>query len=49
MAHKQRNEYGKHVIPAPALQLKRTFAGYFMDPLKFSEARIQALQPKGPW
>ena len=35
MAHKQRNEYGKHVIPAPALQLKRTFAGYFMDPLKF--------------
>lgn len=32
-AGKQRREFGKHVIPAPTLQLKRTFAGYFMDPL----------------
>ena len=32
-ARQQRDQYGKHVIPAPALQLKRTFAGYFMDPL----------------
>lgn len=34
VAHLQRSEHGKHVIPAPALQLKRSFAGYFMDPLK---------------
>lgn len=32
-AGRQRQEFGKHVIPAPTLQLKRTFAGYFLDPL----------------
>ena len=40
-AHRQRNEYGKHVIPAPSLQLKRTFAGYFMDPLRFFRGKDQ--------
>jgi uncharacterized alkaline shock family protein YloU len=34
-ARNQREKQGKHVIPAPALQLKRNFAGYFMDPLRF--------------
>lgn len=34
-ARVQRDKLGKHVIPAPALQLKRNFAGYFMDPLRF--------------
>ncbi len=34
MARKSRDEKGKHVIPVPALQLKREFAGYFMDPLR---------------
>lgn len=33
-ARTQRDMLGKHVIPAPALQLKRNFAGYFMDPLR---------------
>lgn len=33
-ARTQRDVLGKHVIPAPALQLKRNFAGYFMDPLR---------------
>ncbi len=33
IAHKQRHEYGQHVIPAPAFQLKRQFSGYFMSPL----------------
>lgn len=33
IAHKQRYELGKHVIPAPAFQLKRQFSGYFMSPL----------------
>lgn len=32
-AARQRQDFGKHVIPAPTLQLKRTFAGYFLDPL----------------
>lgn len=35
IARTQRDVLGKHVIPAPALQLKRNFAGYFMDPLRF--------------
>ena len=34
VAEKSRNQQGKHVIPAPTLQLKRDFAGYFMDPQK---------------
>ena len=33
-ARQQRDKQGKHVIPAPALQLKRNFAGYFLDPLR---------------
>lgn len=33
-ANKERNILGKHVIPAPSLQLKRSFAGYFMDSLR---------------
>lgn len=34
LALKQRKQQGKHVIPVPTLQLKRDFAGYFLDPLK---------------
>lgn len=34
IARQQRDKQGKHVIPAPSLQLKRNFAGYFMDPLR---------------
>ncbi len=33
-AWKQRRIQGKHVIPVPSMQLKRDFAGYFMNPLK---------------
>lgn len=34
LAAKQRHSFGKHVIPVPTLQLKRDFAGYFMNPLQ---------------
>lgn len=34
IARKQRQEYGKHVIPVPTFQLKHEFSGYFLDPLK---------------
>lgn len=34
IADRQRKVLGKHVIPVPTLQLKRDFAGYFMDPLR---------------
>lgn len=40
-AHQQREGLGKHVIPAPAMQLKRTFSGYFMDPLRFFRGKDQ--------
>ena len=40
-AHHQRENLGKHVIPAPAMQLKRTFSGYFMDPLRFFRGKDQ--------
>ena len=33
-AHYHRHIQGEHVIPAPMGQLKRDFAGYFMNPLK---------------
>ncbi len=33
-AHYYRHVQGEHVIPAPMGQLKRDFAGYFMNPLK---------------
>lgn len=34
IARKQRVQQGKHVVPAPAVQLKRQFSGYFMHPLR---------------
>ena len=34
IAHLQRNELGKHIIPAPSIQLKKEFSGYFMHPLR---------------
>ncbi len=40
MANKQRVGQGKHVIPVPTPQLKRDFAGYFMDPLRLFRGRF---------
>ncbi len=34
-AIKIRKEQGKHVIPAPTLEVKKTFSGYLVDPLRF--------------
>ena len=34
MANKQREVMGKHVIPASTFQIKRDFAGFFVDPLQ---------------
>lgn len=34
IAQRQRNEFGKHVIPAPTFQLRHQFSGYFMPPVK---------------
>ena len=34
IANKQREVMGKHVIPASTFQIKRDFAGFFVDPLQ---------------
>lgn len=34
IADVQRNQLGKHVIPAPTFQLRHQFSGYFMPPVK---------------
>lgn len=42
-----RVDEGEHVIPAPVGQLRRDFAGYFMDPIKhfIDKARGNAVHP----
>lgn len=40
-ARRVRREQGKHVIPAPTLEVRKTFQGYLVDPLRFF------LRPKG--
>jgi hypothetical protein len=39
IASVQRNELGKHIIPAPSIQLKKEFSGYFMHPLRMIQER----------
>jgi len=34
-ARRIRREQGKHVIPAPTLEVRKTFSGYLVDPLRF--------------
>lgn len=34
IAKRQREEFGKHVIPVATFQLKSHFSGYFLDPIK---------------
>ncbi len=42
IADRQRHGQGKHVIPVPTLQLKRDFAGYFLDPMRIFKERSVA-------
>ena len=32
-ANLMRTKYGKHVIPVPTIEIKRTFSGYLLDPI----------------
>lgn len=42
----QRRREGKHVIPAPAFEVKKTFSGYLVDPLQmFIRSREQRFVP----
>ena len=47
IAKHYRVDEGEHVIPAPVGQLRRDFAGYFMDPIKhfIDKARGNAVHP----
>jgi uncharacterized alkaline shock family protein YloU/adenylate kinase family enzyme len=48
-AHKKRYELGGHIIPAPTVQIKKDFSGFFVHPLKslrdFSEDTWEELNP----
>lgn len=35
LARRKRRQEGKHVIPAPTFEVKKTFSGYLVDPLRF--------------
>lgn len=35
LARRKRRQEGKHVIPAPTFEVKKTFSGYMVDPLRF--------------
>lgn len=45
-ANYHRHDLGEHVIPAPMGQLKRDFAGYFMNPLKLIRDRAMGNNPE---
>lgn len=49
IAHHSRHDDGKHVIPAPMGQLKRDFAGYFMNPLNFFKGFVGDSSAKGEY
>jgi uncharacterized alkaline shock family protein YloU len=34
-AQMMRRQYGRHVIPAPTVEVRKTFSGYLVDPLRF--------------
>lgn len=45
-ARRLRREQGKHVIPAPTLEVKKTFSGYMIDPLRiFARGRSRSESP----
>lgn len=35
LARRKRRQEGKHVIPAPTVEVKKTFSGFAVDPLRF--------------
>lgn len=41
-----RREQGKHVIPVPTVEVKKTFSGYLVDPIKFF-VRLRGDSSKG--
>jgi uncharacterized alkaline shock family protein YloU len=44
-ARQIRRQQGKHVIPAPTLEIKRYFSGYLLDPLKIFARKGKSIIP----
>jgi len=45
LAQRKRYHEGKHVIPAPTFEVKKTFSGYMVDPLRYFFKRDHGLDP----
>jgi uncharacterized alkaline shock family protein YloU len=45
LARRVRQESGKHVIPAPTVEVKKTFSGYMVDPLRFLLKKSEPSDP----
>lgn len=45
LARRKRRQEGKHVIPAPTFEVKKTFSGYLVDPLRFLMNREHEVDP----
>lgn len=45
LAKRKRRQEGKHVIPAPTFEVKKTFSGYLVDPLRYILKRDQDVNP----
>lgn len=45
LARRKRRQEGKHVIPAPTFEVKKTFSGYMVDPLRYILKRDQDVDP----
>ena len=48
IAHTMRTRYGKHVIPVPTTEIKRTFSGYLLDPLTSIKKLADGIFDKTP-
>lgn len=44
LARLVRRQQGKHVIPAPTFEVRKTFSGYLVDPLRFMVRRQEVRQ-----
>lgn len=45
LARRKRSHEGKHVIPAPTFEVKKTFSGYMVDPLRYFFKRDHEVAP----
>ncbi len=48
LARQMRTQHGRHVIPAPTVEVRKTFSGYMVDPLQFILRNNKAPQSREP-